>query len=230
MYPFRRAGSSAFMFAALLFGSAAFAACLYWLPPKTSADMAAWVQAVGSVAAILAAVWIASSQRREAAEQVHRELAARIDGLAHIVKRLERSIEDCYSLTNPTSPDWIFVGSAYTEAMNRFYLAHTTLNRMPLDAALGEFVIASIFEAQSLADEAAPFLERLSTVHPPTVPEATRLESWIDGLDQVHFDLRDESLRIYRGQRPLHSAAIAARFATATAENRRGGARPRGSS
>lgn len=103
--------------------------CLFWIDHwalcMPRADWAAWVQAVGSVVAILVAVAVASQQYRSNLKTERGRDAGPIDALAYLLNECDRLVSSANAMMNDAvlaadraAPDWAARGDAANDAVN----------------------------------------------------------------------------------------------------------------
>ena len=120
----------------------------------TSEQWAAWVQAIGSIAAIIAAIWIASRQHRIAVSEAKRERAERAARTARlcttfgdqVVEGIKDMAEACAGQSRK------FVGLALSRLREAVeYSRSVDVNALPPDA-IQPFLFLRIFAAHAISN------------------------------------------------------------------------------
>lgn len=128
----------------------------------TSTEVAAWVQAVGSLVAIGAAIVLAWWQQREnrAAQerQAERQRRDKIDGFAALVEQIYRELFKAKCAAN--SGDWLpFIISRYNR--DRLHRYSTSLDSAPIYEAGNWRIVSALISVQDAAHQAIDLLNRL---------------------------------------------------------------------
>lgn len=169
----------------------------------TNSDIAAWAQAIiSSIAIIVGALVVYWQTRRTRLEQSEREARA-LNGLAWLLTHLNDCAHEARAERQQT--ERLPVGHP-AEPSTRFQELAEAINRFPFEAAQGEVVLEALLNARRAVKE------MLLLVGPepeldmnPNSKRAFQENTGI--LEQQILLLRNEALRLIKGERARHAAA-----------------------
>ena len=173
------------------------------LTNMTSADIAAWAQAIVSSIAIAvgagAVVWQARRSRLEASEREAREL----DGLARLLVHLKDTAHDARA-EKRNIERWPAGHPA--EPSTRYRELADAVHKFPLEAMHGEVSFEALLNARRAAREIQPLVGPEPELD--INPNFQRVfAEYIGMLEQQILLLRSEAERLMKGERPRHAAA-----------------------
>lgn len=147
--------------------------------PKDAGDVASWVQAIGSIVAILAATWIASSQQRAANRKERLAELRVVQSTCRLGVEALALVVDVRGLrTGGVSWD-DFVARKQREAVR----ISETLNGLPPHLMLADGVLHSVFQIRIQLGHLGMLLEASA--------KAGNLFHQFDPLGQVEQEIRD---------------------------------------
>lgn len=135
------------IFIALLFSFMFIALCAVLDDPKkglASAEAAAWVQAIGSIGAIFAVIWVSNDQLKKQRQIEQQRLLAEAQRLNQFVSKIVKSAISTIANVETSQRDWkVGVGYEYREIrhVESDLIAIRTLMMQPLPAHLIELVM-----------------------------------------------------------------------------------------
>lgn len=135
-----------------------------WTKDYDPAVMAYWVQAIGSIGAVCAAIAVSSLQRRnDQMRERERDYAVRmqtLDGIVALLEEAFRVIDEApKSTSNDDDVEDYFLGGSYTSEFDHIYQA---LDRMPLHTIPWWQISRAALELQTALRECKPKLVKLN--------------------------------------------------------------------
>ena len=184
----------------------AFLGCtLHRYPPQTSSDVAAWIQAIGSVLALVAAAGAVAWQTRSARADLAEREARTHEGLAHLLihlrdtaieARAEKQKLERWPKNHPAEP------------YKRFLELATALRQFPLESMQGEVPFEAILNARRALAELEPLVDETPELDVNRNFELV-FSTYMARLDDQITLLRKEAARLLKGERAHHATALA---------------------
>ena len=169
----------------------------------TSADIAAWAQAiVSSIAIVVGAVVVILQARRTRLEASERE-ARELDGLARLLVHLKDTAHEARA-EKRKNERWPPGHPA--EPSTRYRELADAVHTFPLEAMHGEVSFEALLNARRAAREIQPLVgpEAEIDVNPSF---QNVFAQYVGLLEQQILLLRSEAERLMKGERPRHAAA-----------------------
>jgi hypothetical protein len=167
---------------------------------------AAWVQAIGSIAAIWGAIWISSRQARSAMLQSRQQTSQRLDAIARLVQAASDSAMTAFNDQHPHPKNEFraFEGDAYAG----FGEAAEAIRSIALDALPSDVAVLEVFAARHALKDIEPLLNEMLRAKQLSAAGWDAFLRVRDRLDLAAVNLRSHAEMVLDGRGSMHLAAV----------------------
>lgn len=183
-----------------------------WMASPAAQAWAAWVQAVGSIAAIGGAAWIASRQARETLANERRQAAVRINSLARLLGAVKDAVQGLAELqmSDRQRISGLMRVDAYAEG-RKFQVLRDAVVALRLDQQSSEAVVLALAEVQAgIVTLTGPGLTGNYEAFEDPHKGLESAEEFVRVLEQRILLLRSEANRLWQGEGPATCGSASA--------------------